>query len=454
MPRREPALVLVAALVTAAAAARAQTTAPGDDVLWLRQRVLELQERVEELEAREEAATRAAVSAPAVSARAADPVRLGGSAALSWWNGAEDSPLRERGFDLWDARFFLDAELSRGARLGERTLFRHASLAFEWNLVRLANVSNTVGELYVDARELGGQPFLNAQIGRFQLPVGEAYKRYSRGVSDNPFITNPVAGPWWWDEGVKLFGESESSRFGYVASLTDGEGFVNGNGDADPQVTLKLFVRPVEWLSLSVSALRSGEIGKPDGEEYGSLWIGETWPIPFGDGTTVPNFQNGVAIADGPEEFAGATLLGADAIAQLGRHARLWLSAGSLDLDAEQGSTYDRRLGYWLAELSLSGALAAPSLEPFFLALRANGLGTYDKDEGYALDSRFLGSLGFDARSLEAYSIGAGWRLSDALTLRVEYTLVDLALVRGVTPEIREAADRADFFGAALGVDF
>jgi len=451
----DTALVWATALCVLAGEAGAQSATSADELAWLRQRVTELQRRVEELEAHEESAARALLSAPpAVSAEEGHPVRLGGNATLSWFNGAEDSPFREQGFDVWDARFFLDAELSREVRLDEHVLFRHASLGFEWNLARLANIDNTLGELYVDLRELGGLTWLNAQIGRFQVPVGEAYQRYSRGIQDNPFITQPVAGPWWWDEGVKLFGQDADGRFGYVASITDGEGFANGNGDADVQTTLKLFARPLDWLEVSASALRSGEIGKPDGEEYGALWIGETWALPFGQWTGVPNFQDGAPIADGPEEFANSTLLGGDAFVQLGPHARLWLSGGTLHLDAEHGSTYDRRLKYWLSELSLSGALASPALEPFYLALRANGLGTYDRDEGYALDARYLSTLGFNLRSLEAYSVGAGWRLSEALTLRLEYTLFDLGLVRGVTPEIRDAAKRAGFFGAALGVDF
>jgi CheY-like chemotaxis protein len=39
--------------------------------------------------------------------------------------------------------------------------------------VRLAEVDNPVGELFVDLRALGGRPWLNAQIGRFHVPVGE-----------------------------------------------------------------------------------------------------------------------------------------------------------------------------------------------------------------------------------------------------------------------------------------
>lgn len=451
MRHLEKTLVLATVLSALPVRVPAEPAGSAEDMAFLRQRVVELENRVEELEARDEIERHAAAPLPA---RDTNPVRVGGSATLTWFEGEKGSPFPEAGSDIWDARFFIDSELGREARLGEATLFRHSSLSFEWNLIRLAEVQNSVGDLYVDLRELGGRPWLNMQIGRFQIPVGENYKRFGRGTHDNPFITNAVAGPWYWDEGVKLFGEDDSGRFGYVASVTDGEGFVNGNGDADAQTTLKLFVRPAEWLTLSASALRSGEIGRTGEDTYGSVWLGETWPIPVGDFTGVPTYQNGLAIADGPEEFKGVTLLGGDAVAEFGKYARLWLSGGGMNLDTEQGSTYDRRLHYWLAELVLHGGMAAPILEPFYLALRANGLGTYDHNEGYALDARYLGSLGFNTSSLEAYSVGAGWKLSDALTLRLEYTLFDFGFVRGVTPDIEDAGKHANFFGAGIGVDF
>jgi hypothetical protein len=443
---RRTELALAAALALCGAPP-APARGAEEELERLRERVLQLEERLEEMEARE-------VRASALPRRSEHDVRLGGSANLGWANGQENSLFDDASFDVWDARFFLDAELARDARFGERPLFRDATLSFEWNLVRIGRLTNNVGDLYVDFRELGGNRLLNAQVGRFQLPVGENYERFGRGYAKNPFISNTVGGPWWWDEGVKLFGETEGGRYGYVASLTDGEGFWNADGNSALQTTLKLFVRPAEWLRLSVSGLRAGELGGPAEEPYSALWLGETWAQYFGHDSALENFQDGVAVPDGPEELGGMTLLGGDAILHAGPFVRFWFAGGGLAIDSENGSSYDRDLRYWIAEVVLDGGLVASALEPFYLALRANGLGTYERDEGYLLDFRTEDTIGYNARSLEAYSLAAGWRLAPGVTLRAEYTRADFDLVRGVTAEIRAAADHTDFFGAELGVEF
>ena len=41
-----------------------------------------------------------------------------------------------------------------------------------------------------------GHSALNFQVGRFQIPVGETYLRYSQGEASKPFMTHPVGGPW------------------------------------------------------------------------------------------------------------------------------------------------------------------------------------------------------------------------------------------------------------------
>jgi hypothetical protein len=452
MHRPELALLaLVAAASGLAASARAQASDPGAELERLREQVARLEARVEDLEGRQ---ARAAVRAAAAPSGPARDVRLGASATLAWFNGQPGSPFEQSGFDTWDGRLFLDAELARDGLWNEKRVFRSATLSFEWNLIRLGSLANTVGDLYVDLRELGGRPWLNAQLGRFQIPVGENYLRFGRGSADNPFLTNAVGAPWWWDEGLKLFGSDPAGRVGFVASLTDGEGFLNSNGDSDLQSSLKLWLRPAEWLYLSASALRSGEIGRSDQPEYAALWLGESWPRPVGGDSAVPTFQDGAAVSDASPELEGVELLGADAVAQLGPFARLWLAGGRVDVDAEGSSAYDRRLDYWLAELVVQGELFARALEPLYLALRGNGLGTYRRDEGYLLDFRWDRTLGYNARSLEAYSLGLGWRLARTLTLRAEYTRLDVDLVRGVGPAIREAAGRADFFGAGLTAHF
>jgi hypothetical protein len=133
---------------------------------------------------------------------------------------------------------------------------------------------------------------------------------------------------------------------------------------------------------------------------------------------------------------------------------RLWLAYGYYDIDSDGPGLYDRSLQYWVAELILRGGSVSPALQPLYLALRANALGTYDRGEGYLLDFRYGSSLGYNMEALTAYSVAVGWKLTKYATLRGEYTLQDIDLVRGASPEMRAAADDSDYFGFELGIHF
>jgi len=417
------------------------------EVERLQQRVLELEDRLLHLE---QSGQRAAP----VDAADESWVTLSGSSTLAYFSGRNDSLFEEDRSQVWDTRFFIDAELARGATFGDRALFDHASFAFEWNLSRLGYLANDIGDAYLDLRGVGGTRWLNLQAGRFQIPVGENYLRFGREHAKQPLISNTVAGPWFWDEGLRVFGSNESGTLGYVASLTDGETDLNLESDADKQVTLKLFAQPFHWLYLSASALRSGELGSASTPAESAIWWGESWARAFGSGSPIPNYVDGAAVADGPNELKNVVMLGGDAILRYRDAGKLWLSYGTVDIDSEGADLYDRDLRYWIAELMLEGGSLSRDLEPLYLVLRANGLGTYKNDEGYLLDLRYTWSLGYNMRSLEAYSVGLGWRLASGLNLRLEYTMQDVDLVRGVPQSMIDSVERDDYFGAAFGLTF
>jgi hypothetical protein len=115
---------------------------------------------------------------------------------------------------------------------------------------------------------------------------------------------------------------------------------------------------------------------------------------------------------------------------------------------------YDRNLRYWIAELLLEGKIASSKLAPFYLALRANGYGTYDGNEGYLLEPRYSDALGWNMESIEAYSLALGWRLTERAVLRAEVTRQDIDLVRGATSEMTRAAGGSNFFALAMGLRF
>jgi hypothetical protein len=384
----------------------------------------------------------------------ADRVRLGASVDTGFFGGQRNSLFDPDSFEVWDARLFVDGQLGENVRLGERTIFRNLGMSFEWNLVRLGQLKNDVGELYTDFQGFLGSPWLNFQMGRFQIPVGEAYLGYSQGYAHNPFVSNPVGGPWWWDEGVRFYGADPENRVGYVASFSDGETPFNVDTDGADQATLKIFTNPWPWLHLSASTLHSGEIGSSSSPASGALWLGESWAKAFGSRTSVASFVDGVAVADGPNQLRDTWLVGGDAIVDLVDRARLWLYYGRYTIDSKGGPIYDRVLHYWIAELILRGAWVTPMLRPIYLGFRANALGTYDDGEGYLLDFRRSDTLGFNMQTLTAYSLVLGWDLTHSLRLRAEYTFQDIDLVDGVTPEIRAAARNADFFGVEVGANF
>lgn len=381
-------------------------------------------------------------------------LRLGGSANVGYYHGRDDSSFDPGGFLVWDTRFFVDVELGEPVQWFGQTLVRNAGLSFEWNLVRLGREYNDVGDLYVDLQGLGDSPWANLQAGRFQIPVGEAYLRYGTGYAEKPFISDAVGGPWYWDEGIKLYGANAGDGFGYVASITNGETGFNDTIDDDNQYSLKLFTRPTDWLYLSVSGLFTGKLGSNSTPAAGALWLGESWARAFGDGSPIPNFIDGEEVLDGPYELNGTWFAGADAIVAPFRDVRLWLAYGYYDINSKGLSLYDRSLHYWISELLLGGALLHPELRNIYLGLRANGLGSYDDNRGYLLDVRQSGTIGYNASSLVDYSVVLGWRMLKLLTLRLEYTHRDLDLVNGVDSEIRGRGKHLDYFAIELGAHY
>jgi hypothetical protein len=416
----------------------------------------DLERRLEGLEQRERERTKQEdehdLGAPL--AEWARRVRISGSANVGYYGGTDESIFEDTGFQVWDARFFLDADLGRDVAVGEAPIARNVGFSFEWDVVRLGEFENQVGEAYVELQGLGRSGWASAQVGRFQIPVGENYLRFSKGARDNPFITNTVGGPWWWDEGVKVYGSGFEGRFGYVASIADGETDFATDSSREPQLTLKLWGRPLSWLYASVSGLRSGEIGDDDSFGSGALWLGETWATPVGSMGPIPTWQHGVIVPDAPRKINSTTLIGADVVLTPAGFGRFWLGAGRYSIDANHSAAYDRTLYYWIAEWVLGGDAIVPELTPFYLALRADGLGTYDDDEGYLLDISDVARLGYNTQSIQAYSIAFGWHLTKLATLRIEYQRRRTELVDGVPRSIRNDAGDEDLFGVELGAAF
>ncbi|MDH4017627.1 MAG: hypothetical protein OEV20_09815 [Actinomycetota bacterium] len=412
-----------------------------------------LEERIEELETERDAAREGSESrfGPGAWTR---HVRIGGSANVGWYDGQSDGVVAGSGFQVRDARFFVDAELGQELALFGHTIVRNAGFSFEWDLVRIGMLSNRVGEAYAELQGIGGSEWLNFQLGRFQIPVGEAYLRYSRGRWKNAFISQPVGGTWFWDEGVKLYGRDVRGRFAYVASITENETAFNASVSSQKQYSLKLMTDPTPWLHLSASFLYGGDVGSATSPgSGGGLWLGETWARGIGVNTTLPVYQNGAAVADGPFKVDSSWYAGADAIFDFEDKASVWLAYGAWDIGSPDGA-YDRMIHSWIAEVVVYGSLFSPRLDGVYLGARASGLGTYDDDRGYSYDVRTLAQTGYNGRSLEEYSAVLGWQPIELLVLRFEYTHRRATMVSGVPAAQLDYEDDLDAWGVEIGVHF
>jgi hypothetical protein len=437
---RLPALLLVTALaLSLASPARAEDESA----------------RVEALERRVEALERDDAGDADGWGRWTDHVSLGGSANVGYYDGYGAHPWRDQDFQVWDARFFVDAESGGPVELFGHTVVRNAGMSFEWNLVRIGNLEPVeVGDLYVELQHLGGSGWASLQVGRFQIPVGEAYLRYGKGYAHKPFISNAVSGAWFWDEGVKLYGGTGDGLFSYIASIMANETLFDRSEGSQKQYTLKLVTEPLDWLRVSASGLYAGSVeATPFVPVSGSaLWLGEMWIRPFGAGAVVPGYVDGLPVPPGPLRLGPSWLVGGDVVASWDRGVDLWLSYSYYDSD--QGSpTYSRTFHAWIAEVVLHGRLVHDALRDLYLGVRANGLGTYDDRHGYLLDARNP-EIGYNMSALTDYSVVLGWKLLRGLTLRTEYTRRVIDLVDGTPAPIRAQAEGMDAWAVELGVAF
>ena len=181
---------------------------------------------------------------------------------------------------------------------------------------------------------------------------------------------------------MKLWGKMFEDKASYAFAVTDGESAVNSVANGSAQLSLKLAADPWEWLHVSASALRSGTIGSNTSPAVAAVWLGEVLPRSFGAGIAAQSFQDGAPIGPGPNKLQGIWILGGDAIVKSPDTAPVALLRRRRRSTRPAGTTYDRDLIYWLAELMVQLRIVSPSLAPAYVAVRASGLGTYSDNRG------------------------------------------------------------------------
>ncbi len=317
-------------------------------------------------------------------------VNLSAEGGVAFFNTGPDGFAPHSDFRVDDARLFLEAPI-----WNEVYFFSDIDLATREN----NGLSTQLGELYLDfqdASQLWGKDSQwNVRAGRLNIPFGEEYQ--NRYAMENPLISHSLADFWGIDPGVEFYGAL--GKFSYVLAVQNGGGMGVQDFDGDKSVTARVSFDPNAHWHFSVSGMRTGDVDSP--HEYTSAtWFGNGW------------FR---ALGPAAVKFHAAAVEG-DLTARW-KSGHVSANGGYVRYGDDDPTANDARdIFYYSVE-------AEQNLpKKFFVAARFSQIFA---DNGYPL----VGFGNFNdyfnnvlTTELWRLSLGLGYRFSDRLALKTEYS--------------------------------
>ncbi len=351
--------------------------------------------------------------------RAGRQLVLSGFASINYFSGEDQNRYSERDFRVDEARLFVEAELRPGTYLfGELILAQREALTEGFQL----------GELYLEQENLLGDLLaprsLNLRAGRVAVPFGEEYK--VRSPVHNPLVTHSVTDFWGVDEGVVVYGEWEQLSYAFAVQ----NGGISRLRDWHKSKALvgRVGWAPLPGLYLGGSAMQTGKLDHA--HEFGSeMWIGNNVFRSMGGAGTTRTFEADLAQFDARWRGRGGHVAGA---VGTGRYR-----------DDDTAANHRRTFDFFQVEAAhdVIGRLYAAAR---YSELRADrgyflaGLGKFDR---YFLGTELT-------RKIARLGVGGGYRFTNDLNLKFEYTFEDARRVDGT-----KRPDE-DQFAAELAVKF
>jgi len=357
-------------------------------------------------------------AAPAKSGFNLGNVNISAEGGVAFFNTGPDGFAPHPEFRVDEARLFVEAPIWD-------EVYFHSD-------IDLATRENTdtklyLGELYLDfedASQLWGKDGqLNVRAGRMQIPFGEEYM--SRYAMEDPLISHSLSDFWGIDPGVELYGAL--GKFSYVVAVQNGSG-ANGveDFDGDKSVAGRISFDPNTHWHLSVSGMRTGDLDAQQ-DSISALWFGNGFFRSIGSPATT-KFHADLVEGDLTARWHSGH------VSAFGGYARY--------ADNDPMMDNSRDIFYYSVE-------AEQNLpHKFYVAARFSQIFA---DKGYPIagfgnfDDYYLNDL---TDRLWRLSLGAGYRFSDRLELKIEYSFE-----RGGEPD-GELRDGEDFFGTEAAFKF
>ncbi len=428
--RWRPLFLVALCLILVALTANAEDQTLADEVRLLREQNVLLQkqmqsqsgalealtQKVKQLESAQSAGETAAGANAAPTGLNLGKVNLSAEGAVGFFNTGNSGFAPNSEFRVDEARLFLDAPIAENVYF-----FSDIDLSTR----ETTSLSAQLGELYLDFENVSqlwhqdGQ--LNIRAGRINIPFGEEYQ--NRYAMENPLISHSLVDLWGIDPGLEFYGAL--GKFSYALAVQNGG--VNGVRDfnADKSVTARIGFTPNKHWHFSVSAMRTGELDAT--QDFASqLWFAEGWFRAIGPGAT--EFHANLVQADITRRWDTGHVNLSGGLAQYG--------------DNDPTGNYARDILFYSLEAQQNLS------KKFYLAAR---FGQIFADKGYPL-SGFGNRAQFftgnnPATVLWRASLGVGYRMSENLLLKTEYSIE-----RGQGTGV--ARDNEDFLSAEAAFKF
>ena len=379
-----------------------------------------LTQKVKELEtagAERESTVSENSAGPTTSGLNFGKVNISGEGGVAFFNTGSEGFAPDSDFRVDEARLFVEAPI-----WNEVYFYSEVDLATREN----TDLNPKLGELYLDFEDVsqlwGHDRQLNVRAGRMDIPFGEEY--LTRNAIDDSLISHSLTDLWGIDPGVELYGSA--GKFSYVVAVQNGSG-ANGVQDfnGDKSVAGRIGYDPAPGLHLSVSGMRTGNLNAQN-DELSAIWFSNGFFRSLSSSATT--FHANLVEGDVSARWSSGH------VSAFGGYARY----GDNDPTADNG----RDIFYY----SVEGVQQLP--HKFYAAARFSEI-MADKGlpiVGYGnFDNYFFDDL---SSELWRLSLGMGYRFSDRLVIKAEYSFERGKEVDG------DRRDHEDFFGTEAAFQF
>lgn len=355
--------------------------------------------------------------APSSSGFNVGGVHISGEGGVAFFHTGKDGFAPHSEFRVDEARVFLEAPIWEN-------VYFYSDIDFATR--ESTGLSTQLGELYLDFEDVsqlwGKNGQANIRAGRINCPFGEEY--LTRYAMENPLISHSLSDFWGIDPGIELYGRL--GKFSYVVAVQNGGGNGVQDFDGDKSVMGRVSFDPSANWHFSVSGMRTGDLSAQN-DFLSAIWFGNGWFRSIGSPATT-KFHADAIEGDVTARWKTGHL------SAFGGYVRY--------SDNDPAANNSRDIYYY----SVEAEQKLP--HKFYVASRFSQILA---PNGYPLvgfgnfDDYFYGT---QATSLWRFTFGGGYRFSDRLVVKAEYSIERGTEVGGGHRQ------HEDFFGTEAAFKF